>query len=72
MNKTVSKIDKLIGEFEAIKDGAVVNPKTGKIWKDKDGKILYYDNQKRRKENEYILSTNRENILKQNQKDERV
>ena len=49
MNKTVSKIDKLIGEFEAIKDGAVVNPKTGKILKDKDGKILYYDNQKEEK-----------------------
>ena len=49
MNKTVSKIDKLIGEFEAIKGGAVVNPKTGKIWKDKDGKILYYDNQKEEK-----------------------
>ena len=49
MNKTVSKIDKLIGEFEAIKGGAVVNPKTGKILKDKDGKILYYDNQKEEK-----------------------
>ena len=49
MNKTVVKIDKLIGEFEAIKDGAVVNPKTGKILKDKDGKILYYDNQKEEK-----------------------
>ena len=49
MNKTVSRIDKLIGEFDAIKDGAVVNPKTGKIWKDKDGKILYYDNQKEEK-----------------------
>ena len=49
MNKTVSKIDKLIGEFEAIKGGAVVNPKTGNILKDKDGKILYYDNQKEEK-----------------------
>ena len=49
MNKTVSKIDKLIGEFEAIKDGAVVNPKTGNILKDKDGKIVYYDNQKEEK-----------------------
>ena len=49
MNKTVSKIDKLIGEFEAIKDGAVVYPKTGKILKDKEGKIVYYNNQKREK-----------------------
>ena len=49
MNKTVVKIDKLLGEFEAIKGCAVVNPKTGKILKDKDGKILYYDNQKEEK-----------------------
>jgi len=49
MNKTVSRIDKLIGEFDAIKDGAVVNPKTGNILKDKDGKIVYYDNQKEEK-----------------------
>ena len=49
MNKTVSRFDKLIGEFEANKDGAVVNPKTGKIWKDKEGKIVYYDNQKEEK-----------------------
>ena len=49
MNKTVVKIDKLIGEFDAIKDGAVVNPNTGKILRDKDGKIVYYDNQKKEK-----------------------
>ena len=49
MNKTVSRIDKLIGEFDAIKDGAVVNPNTGKILRDKYGKIVYYDNQKEEK-----------------------
>jgi len=49
MNKTVSKIDKLIDEFEAIKNGALVNPKTGNILKDKDGKIVYYNNQKKEK-----------------------
>ena len=32
-----------------IKDGAVVNPNTGNILKDKDGKIVYYDNQKEEK-----------------------
>jgi len=49
MGKIINEIDKLMSEFEAIKEGAVVNPKTGKILKDKDGKIVYYNNQKKEK-----------------------
>ena len=46
LNKTIDKIHKISIEIEAIKNGAVINPETGKIVKDALGKILYYNNKK--------------------------
>lgn len=43
MNKTIDKIDELMSEFEAIQNGAMVNPRTGKIVKDSKGNIVYYN-----------------------------
>ena len=39
LNKIVNKIDKLKNDMDAISNGAIVDPKTGKILKDKNGKI---------------------------------
>ena len=46
MNKTIDKIDELMSEFKAIQNGAMVNPRTGKILRDQNDKIIYYNNQK--------------------------
>ena len=43
MNKTIDKIDELMSEFKAIQNGAMVNPRTGKIVKDSKGNIVYYN-----------------------------
>lgn len=42
INKTLNKIDKLVKEMEEIKNGAIVNPKTNQILKDKKGNTVYY------------------------------
>ena len=49
MNKTIDKIGELMSEFEAIQNGAMVNPRTGKILRDQNDKIIYYNNQKEEK-----------------------
>lgn len=46
LNKIVNKIDKLKNDMDAISNGAIVDPKTGKILKDKNGKIKYYRDKK--------------------------
>ena len=42
LDKTVDKIDKLLEEIKQIQNGAIVNPKTNEIVKDKEGNIRYY------------------------------
>ena len=48
LNKTIDKIHKISIEIDSIKNGAVTDTQTGEIVRDKDGKILYYNNKKGR------------------------
>ena len=42
LNNTVKEITSLSLEIEEIKNGAVVDPKTGNIVKDDNGETVYY------------------------------
>tara|TARA_R100000808_G_C2133127_1_gene141935 strand:+ start:395 stop:550 length:156 start_codon:yes stop_codon:yes gene_type:complete len=46
LDKIVVEIDKKIDEMKAIQNGAIVNPKTNEILRDKNGNIVYYKEKK--------------------------
>lgn len=46
MNETVDKIQKVLNDIKAIQNGAIVNPKTNEIMRDKECNIIYYKEKK--------------------------